>query len=255
MAWTVPRVREPLVRAHKSRQNPYRRSALTPSGPCRRCSTLTARLGFPRAAGAVATCARATDEIKFFSLDLDDSPQASVKVYKVHHDASRADIERELAAARDRVPGAIASFWQAAAPGDGPFRGLPISTYLALTSEDECPTTGAVHFPVRDYWQDDRIIRDRMAAFLEGVDRDVYLRGLQAFAARPLEDEIVPTIGKESSKRGVAARWRKARSSRRTAEKRKCQQMPFSIAIAGIGKVWPCRQVWFTEGLLSDILG
>jgi len=149
-----------------------------------------ARLGFPRAAGGVATCLRTADELKFFSLDLDDSPRARVKIYKVHHDASRMDIERELSAARDHTPGAIASFWRAVAPGDGPFRGLPISTYLALTSEDERPTTGAVHFPVRDYWRDDRVIQERTADFLEGVDRDIYLRGLNAFAARPLEEGV-----------------------------------------------------------------
>jgi DMATS type aromatic prenyltransferase len=149
-----------------------------------------ARLGFPRAVEHVATCRRTADEIKFFSLDIDDSRHARVKVYKVHHDASRADIERELGAARDHVPGAIATFWGAVAPGDGPFRGLPISTYLALTSDDERPTTGAVHLPVRDYWADDRVVRDRVAPLLEGLDRDLYLRGLQAFAARPLEGGV-----------------------------------------------------------------
>jgi DMATS type aromatic prenyltransferase len=148
------------------------------------------RLGYSRAAIGVTKCARQDDEIKFFSLDIDDSAAARVKVYKLHFEATRGDIERELASARDHVPGALESFWRAVAGSDGPFRGLPISTYLALTTEQDQPTTGAVHFPVRDYWESDRVIHDRVAELLDDVDRDFYQRGMRAFAGRRLEDGI-----------------------------------------------------------------
>ena len=149
-----------------------------------------ARLGLPRTAEAVAACPRPDDELAFFSLDIDDSPHVRAKIYKIHHDATRADLERALSPARDYVPGVVADICRMMAGTDGPFRGVPIGTSLALNTQDARPTAGALHFPVADYCGSDRIVYERVLRLLDGVDREHYARAMNAFAARPLQAGI-----------------------------------------------------------------
>jgi DMATS type aromatic prenyltransferase len=149
------------------------------------------RLGFSGAAQRLSTCVRSEDEIKFFSLDLDDSTDARVKVYKVHHRARRQDIEGELSVARSYRADHLRAFIEAiTASWDGPFCGLPISTYLSLTSEADCPAGATIHFPIRDYVENDRVASERVRGFLRGADRTTYERAVEAFAARPLQSGI-----------------------------------------------------------------
>lgn len=146
------------------------------------------RLGFSRAcAQRVACLRRPDDELRFFSLDLDPSPDARVKIYKVHHGAARCDIESELGAAQHASPEAISEFWQAFAPGSGVCRGLPVSTYLSLTSDSEQPTTATMHFPVRGYAETDQQIYERVCGLLRGSACGAYQRAMAAFATRPLD--------------------------------------------------------------------
>jgi DMATS type aromatic prenyltransferase len=149
-----------------------------------------ARLGLADAASGVVRCNRRGDELKFFSLDLDDPADARVKVYKVHHDAVRADIEAELKQARDYRPELLSSFFDTIAASDGPFIRLPVSTYLSLTSAEESPTTATIHFPVRAYADSDERVYQRVCAFLDGDDRALYQRAITAFARRPLAHGI-----------------------------------------------------------------
>jgi DMATS type aromatic prenyltransferase len=148
------------------------------------------RLGFSRATHDLVTTERGAGELKFFSLDLDAGAEARVKVYRVHPDATRNDIEAELSLARYYRPEALAEFWKALAAAHGPFRDLPISTYLALTSDDDRPTAATVHFPVRAYADDDQVVHDRLRGFLRNAARENYERAIRAFARRPLVDGV-----------------------------------------------------------------
>jgi DMATS type aromatic prenyltransferase len=148
------------------------------------------RLGFGRIAEDVIRCARAHDELKFFSLDLDRSSEARVKIYKAHHHATRHDIERELSRARSYDRNAVSDFWQAIVGHDGPFCDLPITTYLSLTTGDDRPSTTTAHFPVRAYANHDQDVRERLRRFLRGSDRTIYERAILGFAERRLADGV-----------------------------------------------------------------
>jgi DMATS type aromatic prenyltransferase len=148
------------------------------------------RLEFKQAAERLSTCTRDGDELKFFSLDLDDSPDARVKVYKVLHGATRQDVERELSQARGYSVDALRGFFRAVVGSDGPLCGLPVSTYLALTSREDRPTTGTVHFPIRDYVENDEVASERVRRFLTNSDRVTYERVLEAFVRRSLRDGL-----------------------------------------------------------------
>ena len=148
------------------------------------------RLGFSGAARDLVASSRSDVELKFFSLDLDSSADARVKVYKVHPGASRPDIEAELGKARCYQPEPLADFWRAIAVDNGPFHDLPISTYLALTSGQDLPIGATVHFPVRAYVDDDQVVHDRLWRFLPDPARRNYARILRAFARRPLADGV-----------------------------------------------------------------
>jgi DMATS type aromatic prenyltransferase len=158
-------------------------------GPARASATVAEamrRLGFENVVPLLAAGHRG-DEHRFFSLDLAASETARSKVYKVHHDASRADVEAELALASARAPEALDRFWTIIACDDGPFTGLPMSTYLSLRAGDGVPSAATLHFPVRSYVDTDATVQARVRRYLSEPERRVYDRALEAFAARPLE--------------------------------------------------------------------
>jgi hypothetical protein len=145
------------------------------------------RLGFPEAAERLSTPAREGEELKFFSLDIEHSNNARVKVYKVHHSATRHDIESELGLALGYSADALRTFFGAIVASDGPFCGLPMSTYLAWESGDQVPCGGTIHFPIRDYVDNDQVVFERVRGFLSGKARATYERMVAAFASRPLQ--------------------------------------------------------------------
>lgn len=153
-------------------------------------SEMLRRLGFAPLEQTLTKCGRPEDEIKFISLDLGHSSDARVKVYKVHPGGTRQDIERQL----DVVPGLprdlVAGFFERLVGSDGPFRGLPISTYVAVTSGTSEPSGGTMHFPIRDYVTDDGVVRDRLCRLLSGDARVAYERAIRAFATRPLASGV-----------------------------------------------------------------
>lgn len=148
------------------------------------------RLGFGGSGRDALRLLRPGDEIKFFSLDLDASSAARVKIYKIHREATRQDIEAELGRARCYEPGVLTRFFRTVAGSEGPFCNLPLSTYLALRAGDERPSSCTVHFPTRAYADDDEVVRERVSSFLGEPARATYQRALQAFARRPLKDGI-----------------------------------------------------------------
>jgi len=149
-----------------------------------------ARLGFSREAVNMATAPRPRGVLKFFALDLEPGPGARVKVYYAHDGVDRRGIEAELSCVPGFSADALDGFWRTIAQHDGPFLGLPLTTYLSFTEGADLPTSGIVHFPVRDYADDDRIVYERVMALLEGRERELYARALAGFAKRALEDGV-----------------------------------------------------------------
>lgn len=148
------------------------------------------RLGFSQKAVEVATAPRPGGALKFFALDLERGPRARVKVYYAHDGADPSRIEAELSRVPGFSPEALSPFWSAIPGQDGPFVGLPVTTYLSFTEGDDSPTSGIVHFPVRDYADDDSVVYRRVMALLEGTERELYARAVAGFAKRPLQEGV-----------------------------------------------------------------
>ena len=154
-----------------------------------------ARLGYACAAETLSRCGRDGDELKFFSLDLDAQSDGAerVKVYKAHHGATRGSIAAELAIARDYDATAFTAFWDAIIGTDGPFGGLPLTSYLSLREGEDRPSTATVHFPVRDYADNDESVFERVRRSLGPAgapSRACYERSMAAFAKRPLDEGL-----------------------------------------------------------------
>jgi hypothetical protein len=149
------------------------------------------RLGFSRASEHLTgNPLQLNDELKFFSLDLDAAPGARIKVYKAHHRATRHRIEAGLCAIPGYRPGVLAPLFRTVAESDGPFRGLPVTSYLALTSGNDEPVAGAVHFPIRDYVANDQVAYNRIRTLMPERDRTAYGHAIDAFAGRRLENGV-----------------------------------------------------------------
>ncbi|PRQ03971.1 tryptophan dimethylallyltransferase family protein [Enhygromyxa salina] len=146
------------------------------------------RLGF---ATAVTDMLDGTDErceFRFFSLDLARTEDARVKVYRVHHNSTRSQIESWLRCIPGYPAEMIEEFWDTLAGSQQRFTGLPISSYLSLDSRSERPSSGTIHFPVRSYVADDLEVNHRLRWFLNEDEFDIYDRALSDFATRPLAD-------------------------------------------------------------------
>jgi cytokinin dehydrogenase len=148
------------------------------------------RLGFSPAAVKIATAPRPGGALKFFALDLERGPNARVKVYYAHHGADRHRIEAELSHVPGFSPERLSPFWSAVADHDGPFEGLPVTTYLSFTDGHDRPTSGIVHFPVRDYADNDQVVYGRVMTLLDGPERELYARAVAGFATRPLDGGV-----------------------------------------------------------------
>jgi DMATS type aromatic prenyltransferase len=146
------------------------------------------RLGFARYADGLNARLLPNEQLKFFSLDLDDEPRARVKVYTVQQGATRESIARVLNGAEGFSREVFDAFWDSVPESDGPFSAWPVSTYLSLESGDEKPSSSTVHFPTRAYISNDRITRQRLCRTLKGADLRAYELALAGFAERPLED-------------------------------------------------------------------
>lgn len=164
-------------------------------GPTRAAAVAEAaleRLGFPRAWGALAEYAMARgpelDVPSYLSLDLADRSGARVKVYFRHLEATVDDLERACSAAKMHVAGHVAEFCTTLG-GEGPYTAKGLVTCFAYVEGDERPSASTIYFPIGAYAQDDRVARDRIAAYLtgHGLPVSAYMAPLEAFANRPLE--------------------------------------------------------------------
>ena len=151
-----------------------------------RVSEALRRLGFSEYADELRSALLPNEELKFFSLDLDDGPRARVKVYAIQRGATRESIGRVLRSAAGFSQAGFDTFWEAIPQADGPFVGWPVSTYLSLVSGDVRPSASTVHFPTRAYTASDLATHQRVCQLLTGADLVAYQRAITAFAERPL---------------------------------------------------------------------
>lgn len=147
------------------------------------------RLGFASAIQDVfSDCG--DGELRFFSLDLSSGPEARAKVYRVHYNSTREEIEAWLRCVPSFSSELVEEFWRTISGPEERFTRRPVSTYLSLNSDDQHPSTGTIHFPVRSYATDDLEVRDRVRSFLTGDDLECYERTIEAFAQRPLSTGV-----------------------------------------------------------------
>lgn len=131
------------------------------------------------------------DELRFFSIDLDDSDKARVKVYGFHHDATIGDLVRTIRAVPDADSSAVELFCERLAGGTGTLRASrQPATCLAFVGDDPRPKTGTVHVPIRAFAGDDLTAHTRVCAAMNdiGVPSAPYEAALSALASRPLDE-------------------------------------------------------------------
>jgi DMATS type aromatic prenyltransferase len=131
------------------------------------------------------------DRLAFFALDLHDGPQARVKLYLSHHDATAADVARAATVVDGVDPDRVAEFCLAAG-GRGRFDRRPLVGSYTLAGGRDQPVGYSVYVPIRDYVGDDREARDRVAAVLARYRFDPGLlhRAVAAVSRRPLADGV-----------------------------------------------------------------
>jgi DMATS type aromatic prenyltransferase len=155
------------------------------------------RLGFTHAWPTLAETAAQRgpdkDEFVYFSLDLATHDRARVKVYLRHHDATPAELESALSAARNYVPGDAIEFCQAMAEGQTSFSAKPaISAFSWVEGDDTTPSSSTLHLPISNYATDDRVVCDLLDLYFiqNGFPVSTYQSAIQAFATRPLETGV-----------------------------------------------------------------
>lgn len=151
------------------------------------------RLGFTHAWPTLAETAAQRgpdkDEFVYFSLDLAAQNKARVKVYLRHHDATPAELESALSAARNYVPGDAIEFCQAMAPGQISFFAKPaISAFSWVEGDNATPSSGTLHLPISNYASDDQVVGDRLDLYFiqYGLPVSKYQSAIQSLASRPL---------------------------------------------------------------------
>jgi DMATS type aromatic prenyltransferase len=155
------------------------------------------RLGFthawPTLAETSAQRGPDKDEFVYFALDLATHPQARVKVYLRHHDATPVELESALSAARNYVSGDAIEFCQAMAPGQSSFAAKSaITCFSLIAGDDDTPSNGTLYLPISNYATDDRIVCDRIDLYFlqHGLPVSKYQSAIQSLAARSLESGI-----------------------------------------------------------------
>jgi DMATS type aromatic prenyltransferase len=155
------------------------------------------RLGFTHAWPTLAETAAQRgpdkDEFVYFSLDLAAHNRARVKVYLRHHDATPAELESALSAARNYVAGDAIEFCQAMAPEQSSFSEKSITTCFSWVEGDNAnPSSGTLQLPISNYAIDDRVVCDRLDLHLieHSLPFSLYNSAIQSFATRSLEEGV-----------------------------------------------------------------
>ncbi|MEA2997217.1 MAG: hypothetical protein QOG74_2766 [Alphaproteobacteria bacterium] len=149
------------------------------------------RLGFSAAWPGIAALRGAGDIFSHLSLDLTAEPDARLKVYIRHHDATIDALERRGAVAGIRA-GDWSGFCRAIAHGHDPLSRRPIfaSYHLAGAAPDR-PHHAVLYLPLFPYAANDAIAHERIRDFLTvcGIATEAYSDGVAAMADGPLDRE------------------------------------------------------------------
>lgn len=131
------------------------------------------------------------DRLTFFALDLDDGPQARIKLYLTHHDAEARDAVR-AAGMVDGVDAAELAEFCAVAGGTDHFDRRPLVSSYTLVEGADTPIGYSIYVPIRGYVTDDQEARDRVVALLDryGFDSGVFDRAVTAVTQRSLRDGV-----------------------------------------------------------------
>lgn len=128
------------------------------------------------------------DDLRFFSLDLEDSAEARVKAYVFHKNATLADLVRTAALATAHDGARLATFVRTITGGDGWLSGeRQAGTCLTFVGPGG-PKSATTHLPVRVWAGNDAVARARIEVAAEelGLDARPYRRAIDAFAERDL---------------------------------------------------------------------
>jgi DMATS type aromatic prenyltransferase len=127
------------------------------------------------------------DRLTFFALDLDNGPQARVKLYLTHHQARTRDVARAAGAVDGVDPAAVAEFC-ASTGRTSQFDSLPLVGSYTLTEGAEKPVGYSIYVPIRGYVGDDEQARDRVRTILARHRFDTALldRAIAAVTRRSL---------------------------------------------------------------------
>lgn len=123
----------------------------------------------------------------YFSLDLQGTAAARVKIYVAHRSATAADVARVLAGSPGFDARSVRRWCRELLGSSGPFDSRPpISCFALCPGAMELHST-TLHLPVRSYLSDDFEIARRTCAFLSFPQRVRFMRAITALSERPLE--------------------------------------------------------------------
>jgi len=131
------------------------------------------------------------DRLAFFALDLHDGPQARVKLYLSHFDAT-ARVASRAAVMVDGVDAAQVAEFCTLAGGSGRFHGRPLVSSYTLTAGGAKPAGYSIYVPIRSYVADDLEARERVLPLLDRYrfDPAIFERAVAAVTSRPLADGV-----------------------------------------------------------------
>ncbi|BAL87478.1 hypothetical protein AMIS_22580 [Actinoplanes missouriensis 431] len=131
------------------------------------------------------------DRLTFFALDLQDGPQARVKLYLSHHDARAEDVARAASVVDGVDPAQVAEFCELAGRAER-FTGRPLVGSYTITQGADRPNGYSVYVPIRSYVGDDQEARERVLPLLERYRFDPAMldKAISAVTSRPLESGV-----------------------------------------------------------------
>ncbi|RAK43203.1 DMATS type aromatic prenyltransferase [Actinoplanes lutulentus] len=131
------------------------------------------------------------DRLTFFALDLQDGPQARVKLYLSHHDAQAGDVARAASVVDGVDPAQVAEFCELAGRTER-FAGRPLVGSYTITQGAERPNGYSIYVPIRSYVADDQEARERVLPLLERYRFDPAMldKAIAAVTSRSLDSGV-----------------------------------------------------------------
>lgn len=126
----------------------------------------------------------------YFSLDLCDAERARVKVYFQHPNATARHIDEIFTLAPTHRKGDVMEFARAIVGDGGPYRFKAVTSCFSFVEGRDEPKAATFHMPIAHYVPNDAVTVERVARYLsaQGIDPAAYLRAVQSFAMRALDD-------------------------------------------------------------------